>query len=152
MTTRMATVDDAAVIAGHRRMMFRDAGFETPDDMAAMEANFLEWVRPRLEDGRYLGWLVEDDGHVVAGAGVWLMDFPPHWMDAEPVRAYLLNFYTAPSHRGRGLAGQLLAAATAEVRRRGVKVATLHASKYGRPIYEKNGFGPTSEMMLRERK
>ena len=145
----MATAADAEVIAGHRRRMFADAGFADAQAMATMVKNFLEWVRPRLEDGRYLGWLAEEDGAVIAGAGVWLMDFPPHWMDAEPVRAYLLNFFTDPAHRGRGLAGELLAVATEETKRRGIKVATLHASKFGKPIYERNGFKPTNEMMLR---
>jgi hypothetical protein len=28
------------------------------------------------------------------------MEFPPHWMDPEPLRAYLLNFYTIPEARG----------------------------------------------------
>jgi hypothetical protein len=30
-------------------------------------------------------------------------------------------------------------------------VVTLHASKFGKPIYEKNGFKQTNEMMLKHR-
>ncbi len=147
---RVARVEDAAVIAEHRRQMFADAGFAEVPAMAAMVGNFVEWVRPRLEDGSYLGWLVEEEGVVVAGAGVWVMEFPPHWMDAAPARAYLLNFYTEPAWRGKGMAGELLRAALGEVKRRGIRVATLHASKFGRPIYERYGFVGTNEMMLRE--
>jgi GNAT superfamily N-acetyltransferase len=77
------------------------------------------------------------------------MDFPPHWMDAEPVRAYLLNFYVTPAARGRGLAGQMLRMALDEARRRGIGVVSLHASRLGRPIYERNGFEGTNEMILR---
>ena len=115
-----------------------------------MASNFVEWVRPRLEDGRYFGWLMEDAETVVAGAGMWLMDFPPHWMDAEPVRAYLLNFYVEPAYRGRGIAQQMLKMTVDEAKRRGIGVVSLHASKLGRPIYERNGFTRTNEMMLRE--
>ena len=78
------------------------------------------------------------------------MDFPPHWMDAEPVRAYLLNFYVAPDARGRGLAETMLRTALDEARRRGIGVVSLHASRMGRPIYERNGFEGTNEMLLRE--
>jgi ribosomal protein S18 acetylase RimI-like enzyme len=77
-----------------------------------------------------------------------LMDFPPHWMDPEPVRAYLLNVYVDPEFRGRGLARELLEMAVNDARRRGIKVVSLHASKFGRPLYERNGFEPTNEMML----
>jgi len=148
IATRMATEDDAALIAEHRRRMFADSGMAEASAMDEMVANFVEWVRPRLRDGRYLGWLMEDDGAVVAGAGMWLMDFPPHWMDAEAVRAYLLNFYVEPATRGRGLAEQMLQLALDEARRRGIGVVSLHASRMGRPIYERNGFEGTNEMML----
>ena len=30
-----------------------------------------------------------------------------------------------------------------------VEIVTLHASKFGRPLYEQHGFQPTNEMMLR---
>ena len=77
------------------------------------------------------------------------MEFPPHFLDPEPRRAYLLNFYVAPEMRGRGFARQLLALAIDEARARGIKVVTLHASKFGKPIYERNGFVMSNEMLLR---
>jgi GNAT superfamily N-acetyltransferase len=148
-TIRLGTAADAEAIAWQRRQMFADAGLAEIEAMSAMTANFAAWVRPKLEDGSYRAWLAEDAGAVVAGAGIWVMEFPPHWMDAEPARAYLLNFYTAPTHRGQGLAPRMLSLAIEEARRRGIKVVTLHASKFGRPIYERHGFKPTTEMMLR---
>jgi ribosomal protein S18 acetylase RimI-like enzyme len=76
------------------------------------------------------------------------MDFPPHWMDSGPVRAYLLNFYVDPAFRGRGYARELLETAVGDARRRGIKVVSLHASKFGRPLYESSGFETTNEMRL----
>lgn len=150
LLTRLAGVEDAELIAYQRRRMFVDAGqAEDGPAMERMQANFGEWVRPRLQAGSYIGWIVEEGEAAVGGAGMWLMDFPPHWMDPEPVRAYLLNFYVDPAMRGRGLAYRLLKMSVEEARSRGVKVVSLHASKFGRPIYERNGFEPSTEMMLR---
>lgn len=148
-TTRMATTADAELIAHHRLRMFVDSGQADGEAMTQMAANFIAWVKPRLEDGRYLGWLMVEGGAVVAGAGMWLVDFPPHWMDAEPVRAYLLNFYVEPAFRGQGIAEQMLKLAVDEAKQRRIGVVSLHASKLGRPIYERNGFAETNEMMLR---
>jgi GNAT superfamily N-acetyltransferase len=150
---RFATVDDAALIAAERRQMFADNELSTEERYDAMDAAFEPWVRERLADGRYVGLFLKEAGpggpEVIAAAGIFLMDFPPHWMDEQPVRAYLLNFYTAPAARGRGLATELLGRCVEECRRRKVGVVTLHASKFGRPVYERYGFRQHNEMVLR---
>jgi GNAT superfamily N-acetyltransferase len=147
--TRLATEADAGLIAEHRRRMFAEMGLDDPERLREVAEAFLPWVRERLRDGRYLGWLVEEEGAVVGGGGMWLMDFPPHWHDPQPLRAYLLNFYVVPESRGQGLAYRLLRTAVEEARQRGIRVVALHASNAGRPIYEKFGFKGTSEMMLK---
>jgi ribosomal protein S18 acetylase RimI-like enzyme len=147
--TRQATVADAEAIADQRVRMFVDDGVVDRGNMAQMRTNFVDWVCPKLEDGSYIGWLVEEDGLLVAGAGLWEMEWPPHFMDENPRRAYLLNFYVAPGARRRGLARMLLGLAVAEAQSRGIKVVTLHASKLGRLVYEQGGFRHSTEMMLR---
>jgi ribosomal protein S18 acetylase RimI-like enzyme len=146
---RRATVADAEALGEQRVRMFEDAGVSTEAQMGQMLANFIPWVRAKLEDGSYVGWLVEEDGRLVAGAGLWVMEWPPHFLDAEPWRAYLLNFYVAPEMRRRGLARKLLGLAVGEAKAREIKVVTLHASKFGKPVYEQYGFVPSTEMMLR---
>jgi len=150
-TIRRATVDDALLITSHRHLMFADNEFATEAHLSQMDAAFEPWVRAHLADGSYIGLLMEDEQtrQILAGAGILFHDFAPHWMDFKPARAYLLNFYTAPASRGRGYANHLLRAAVEECRARGVALVTLHASKFGRPIYEKFGFKQSTEMMLR---
>jgi GNAT superfamily N-acetyltransferase len=146
---RRATVADAEAIGEQRVLMFVDAGVADAAHMGQMHANFVPWVRERLEDGSDIGWLVEEEGKLVGGAGLWVMEWPPHFMDAESRRAYLLNFYVAPEKRGRGLARELVDLAVKEATARGIKVVTLHASKWGKPVYERYGFKMSNEMMLR---
>ena len=77
------------------------------------------------------------------------MEWPPHVIHLEPVRGYLLNFYVAPNARGRGIAKELVGLAVEECRRRGVHIATLHASTMGKPVYESLGWKESNEMMFR---
>ena len=150
-TLRLATTDDASLIAAHRHIMFADNNFATEARFAEMDAAFEPWVRAHLAVGSYVGLLLEEeDGkEIVAGAGVFFMEFPPHWLHLEARRAYLLNFYTATEARGKGYAKILLKACVDLCRERSVEVVTLHASSFGRPIYEKFGFEASTEMMLR---
>ena len=147
--TRLATVADAELIGEQRHRMFVDSGQTDDAQMMKVIARFVPWVRAKLEDGSYVGWLTSKDGQVVAGAGMWLMEFPPHWMHEQPVRAYLLNFYVDPEFRGQGLAYSLLKTVVEETRRREIKVVSLHASVFGKPLYERNGFELSNEMILR---
>jgi GNAT superfamily N-acetyltransferase len=47
---------------------------------------------------------------------------------------------TPPEHRGRGIAGWLLRRALEEARRKGLRTASLQATKAGAPLYERLGF------------
>src|SRR5260370_39417064 len=100
--------------------MFVDSGQADDERMQTVTAKFVPWVREKLEDGSYIGWLTSEtseDGRVGAGAGVWLMDFPPHWVDAEPGRAYLLDFYVDTAVRGHGASHAPLETSVREARR-----------------------------------
>ncbi len=149
MTLRRATPDDAPLITAQRHQMFADNELATEARYNAMDLTFEPWVRERLADGRYVGLFLEEDATLLAACGIFFGDFPPHFLDPNPIRAYLLNFYTAPQARGRGLATQLLQHAVDECHKANVQVITLHASKFGKPIYEKFGFTQNNEMILR---
>ena len=148
MLIRPATFADAALIARQRRAMYVDAVSPLPPTLDAMQTAFEPWVRERLANGVYRGWIAEADGLPVAGAGLWIMDFPPHFLDIQAARGYLLNFYVDPAYRGQGLARRLLDLCVQEARRLGLRVLTLHASKFGRPVYERSGFRNNNEMIL----
>ena len=140
---------DAETVTRHRHCMFVDAG--KPDDaaLATMSAAFLKWLRPRIESGNYFGWFAEEDGQVVAGLGMMTLDWPPHPLHLEPMRGYILNVYTEPQWRGRGLAKRLTLLAMDAARERGLNLTILHATEMGKPLYAKLGFTGTNEMQYR---
>jgi len=146
--TRQATVADAPLITAHRRGMFESMPNPNIRVLDTMSRAFEPWVRERLGDGRYLGWIVEEGGAPVASAGLVVLDWPPHPLHPESdKRAYILNVFVEPQFRKRGLAHELLERCMAEARKRQIHVMTLHSSPAGRSVYEKLGFHPTSEMM-----
>lgn len=146
-TLRPATVHDAALIQSQRTAMFTDMGSD-PAKLAAVHDAGVAWHRRMLAAGTYTGFLIEHGGGVVAGAGVLWNDFPPNADTESLVRAYLLNVYVRPEHRGHALARVMVEAALDECRARGVNTVTLTASDAGRPTYERLGFTPQKEMKL----
>lgn len=148
-TIRQAALADAPVIVTHRRRMFEDMGRNDKAILDAQDVSFAVWLRERLENGRYHGWLAEDAaGRVVAGAGVWLLDWPPGPSGLGLYRGYILNVYTEPAARRRGLARRLVQACVAWCQAQDISVISLHASDQGRSVYAALGFAPTNEMRL----
>lgn len=149
MELRALREDDLDLICRQREAMCRDAG-RSEDALREMIPNFREWLRPRLGDGRYFGFLVCDEGRAVAGIGLMLLDWPPHPEHPDQDRrGYVLNVYVEPAYRRRGLARRLMQRAHEEFARRGVRFAVLHATEAGRPVYDRLGWRGTTEMALR---
>jgi len=147
---RQATVADATVLAMHRRSMFRDMGYQDEATLDSMLAKFRPWLEAKMTSGDYLAWLAISTGDsVVAGAGLWLMDWPAHMLGASTRRGNILNVYTEPEYRRRGLARSLMEAALDWCRSNAIDLVVLHASPEGRGLYESLGFQASNEMRIK---
>jgi GNAT superfamily N-acetyltransferase len=147
---RRAALEDAATIALHRRLMFRDMGHHDDSQPDAMVHKFLPWLSEKMSAGEYLAWLaVTAENAVVAGAGLWLMDWPPHMLGSGARRGNILNVYTQPEFRHRGLASWLVEAALHWCKTHEVDLVILHASQQGRQLYESLGFHAGNEMQMK---
>jgi GNAT superfamily N-acetyltransferase len=146
---RSASIADLDTLIAHRRSMFRDMGYTDESVMDSMSAKFRIWLLARMNEGGYRAWLVAGpDESIVAGAGLWLMDWPPHMIGTGARRGNIVNVYTESSFRRRGLARLLMEVALDWCRGNGVDTVILHASPAGRSLYEEMGFKATNEMRM----
>ena len=149
LTLRAARPAEAAIIVAHRRAMFAEIRQLPGAQWDAMDTVFGPWLEEHMARDDYHGWLAANTaGDVVAGAGLCLMDWPPHLAHMEPQRGNIVNVYVQPAYRRRGLAGALTEMALAWCHQNRMRMTILHASDAGRPIYAALGFKPTNEMSL----
>jgi GNAT superfamily N-acetyltransferase len=149
---RMATLEDAAVIACHRAAMFRDMGSINDEEAAKLEAEVFPHLRQMLADWRYTGWLIEHGGKVIAGGGVLIrQELPRPGILEGGAAAHVVNVYTEPAHRHRGLARELMRTILDWCEQHCV-VVTLAASDEGRPLYESLGFVQMNQMVWQGKK
>lgn len=149
MEIRPATPSDAPVIAAFRRAMFVDMGETDGAACDVMAAAFEQWVKEKMGRGDYVGWLAEVDGNIVAGVGLWLMEWSPLPHDLSNQRGRVMDVYTLPGYRRRGLARELMTALLNWSRAHGLHSLHLDASAMGRGLYEGLGFDAANEMRLR---
>ena len=154
MEIRAARLDerDLEIIVGHRREMFFDIGHRDVRKLEGMSEKFRVWLRRKMETGEYLAWFaIGDDEVVMAGAGLWLMDWPPHMIGDGRWRGNIVNVYTEKGFRRRGLARELMKAVMDWCEKNDVGTVVLHASAEGKALYESLGFEGTNEMRLGKR-
>jgi GNAT superfamily N-acetyltransferase len=139
---------DLDAIVHHRRAMFLDMGYRE-EEVAAMSRRFRPWLRKKVEASEYLAWFaLAPDSSIAAGLGLWLMDWPPHVVAGGQWRGNIVNVYTEPGHRRRGMARALMQFALEWCAANEVGAIILHSSVEGRPLYESLGFESTNEMRL----
>jgi ribosomal protein S18 acetylase RimI-like enzyme len=147
---RRASTADLDTLVEHRAAMFRAMGYSDEAAVDSMSAKFRVWLLEHMNAGDYLAWLVSaPDGATAAGAGLWLMDWPPHMTGRDSRRGNILNVYTEENFRRQGLARELMDTVLQWCRKNGIDTIVLHASPAGRSLYEAMGFTATNEMRLK---
>lgn len=122
----------------------------TPEQQARFERLTTEAFSAGLTDGSCLAWLAET-AHREAVGSVALLLFPrlPSPEMLAPLEGYLLNVFTIPEWRGRGVATALVAAAVAKCRVLDLARIRLHTTDPGVAVYLRAGFvGRENEMEL----
>ena len=147
---REVTADDIEEVLLHRRQMFHDMGHTDAAVLERIVRSSRSFVERSLADGTYRGWFaLTPRGSVAAGVGLLITP----WVSGplapdQAYRAYLLNVYTYPEFRKRGLARLLTQKAINYCREHDHKLVWLHASDHGRALYQSLGFDATNEMKL----
>lgn len=154
---RLASPDDAHLLATQRVGMFRDMGRTIPEVETPLRDACEAYFRRALADGEYVAWVAEDDaGQPLAGAGVQFRPLIPRTDPAGRTllvgrEGLILNVYVERAHRRRGIARALMETLIAWAPGAGIVRLVLHASDEGRPLYESLGFLAGNEMLFPHR-
>ena len=154
---RRAAEADIASLAYQRAAMFRDMGVLAPHLFEPLVDESRRYLPDAMRAGEYIGWVATDaTGAIVAGAGLQLRRMLPRPAEdggelIHGPQALVLNVYTEPPWRRRGLARLLMQELLSWTAENGVQSVVLHAAPEARPLYEQLGFVATNEMRLAAR-
>ena len=149
---KRATLADLDILTETRIEALRAANrLDASADMTQVERATLAYYRSALADGSHTAYLVFDGDVFVGAGGVSYYAVMPTYHNPTGRKAYIMNMYTRPAYRRRGIAARTLDLLVQDARGRGVHAISLEATSMGRPLYEAYGFVPmTSEMELPE--
>ncbi|RPJ95235.1 GNAT family N-acetyltransferase [Rummeliibacillus sp. TYF005] len=137
MNFRLATLDDLEWIIDLRKQLLIEEGQIVSSNIDEELNTFFE---NQLTSHQYVQWLVEEDNKVIATGAIQFISFPPSYFNPTGIRGYILNMYTHPDYRGKGIAKQLVNETLKEAQSREVQHIFLISSEMGKPLYKKIGF------------
>lgn len=147
---RFASLSDLELLVETRIIVLRVAnGLNESTDMSAVREESRRYYAEALADGSHTAILVTDGGRFVGAGGISYYRVMPTFHNPSGEKGYIMNMYTAPEYRRRGIATRTLEMLVADARKRGVTALSLEATAAGRPLYERFGFSASeSEMEL----
>lgn len=139
ITYRPADLSDVEVLAVLRREFLLEVADARPDDMSILP-RLRSWFKAKLASGDFSAILAVVGNQVIACSGLVVHEHPPGIMIPNGREAYIMNMYTKPAWRGRGIATIIFRKLLEIAKQKDCTRAALHALPMGRAIYEKEGF------------
>ena len=136
-----ATEDDAALMADYRVQFLAELLGQQKDELVQeLIQNLEQYFRAAINSSNYIGWLAKDGDEVVSVGGMAIRTQPGNFKNPSGRTGYIMNMYTVPAYRKRGICKNILDRLIETGKRMGISAFELHATKDGEPMYQKNGF------------
>ncbi len=134
------------------RIDFMKEVMDIKDDLKDIELrkSLFHYFSDLIPKDEFIAWLAICDDKIIGTSGLSFYKRPPSYKNLDGKVAYIMNMYTLPSYREKGVAKVLFSNILEEAKAKGYYYFSLHATDMGRPIYKKFGFNESDgEMILK---
>ena len=145
---RSATTTDANELATLRLAFLAEVAGGNPDD-TEIHRLVKDYFETNVASKNFVAFIALADTKIIATSGMTWHHHPPSNKNRAGREAYIMNMYTLPQFRRRGIATRLLEMLIDEARQNQCGKISLHVMPAGQSIYVKAGFEPiATEMRL----
>ena len=145
---RRATLNDLDALVQRRLELLRAMGDLPDGDCTPEVAEVIRrYLISKMPNDEFIAWVAEADGSIVGTSGLVFFERPPMQDHLSGIDAYVMNMYTLPKWRGKGIATALLGEIINYVKGTAAGRIWLHTTDDGRHIYQQLGFVSTSSEM-----
>lgn len=138
---KFATTGDIDVLVETRIQVLRAANqLDESVDMSQVKDESYTYYKTALSDKTHIAILVYDNDRCVGTGGVSFFQVMPTYHNPSGEKAYIMNMYTTPEYRRKGIAMHTLDLLVKKAKEMGVAHISLEATDMGRRVYEKYGF------------
>lgn len=151
MTYHKATTNDTSILVENRILFALElSGAQNEEVIQALRKQMTDYFLKATADNTCISFIAECDG-IVAGIGsVHVREMPGNFKNPTGKWGYIMNMYTVPGFRRRGICKNILNLLVEEGKKFGITAFELHATEEGALVYSQNGFELLDEPMYRK--
>ena len=128
---KKATIDDLEILTETRIEVLRAANQLSEEiDMSEVQKQSYDYYKKALENSTHIAYLIYDKEIFVGAGGISYFKVMPTYHNPTGRKAYIMNMYTKPDYRRRGIAFKTLDLLVADAKEKGITVAYLRQKKY----------------------
>ncbi|MCR4746221.1 MAG: GNAT family N-acetyltransferase [Lachnospiraceae bacterium] len=145
---KFATINDIDLLTKTRVEVLRAANkLDDSADMSEVEKASKIYYKKALANGSHTAILVLDGNNFIGAGGISYYEVMPTYHNPSGKKAYVMNMYTSPEYRRKGIARKTLDLLINDAKSRGINCISLEATDMGKPLYEDYGFTPMNAEM-----
>lgn len=145
---KKAVLEDIEILTETRITVLRAANQLSDDmDMSYVKEQSYLYYQKSLLENNHVAYLVFDGHEFVGAGGISFFQVMPTFHNPTGKKAYIMNMYTKPEYRRKGIAYKTLDLLVTEAKQRGIHAISLEATNMGKPLYEKYGFTKMNDEM-----
>jgi GNAT superfamily N-acetyltransferase len=149
VTYRKLKPEDINLLVKYRMLFLKELQNPTDNnDEVILEDTLINYFSRTLQDNTFIAWVAEKNGEPLSFGGMVVQEIPGHFTFISGKQGYILNMYTLPEYRGKGISTKLLYKLLDEAKALELTKVYLHATEQGINIYKKVGFEVSSWPVL----
>lgn len=141
ITIRKVEEADIDAMTEHRLNYLAELqGPRSEDYKAVLKKELSGYFRKSMKEGTFYAVLAELNREMLAFGGMVIKKIPGDFNKSSYLEGDILNMYTLPKVRKKGLSSMILRELIRKAREMGISKLALHTSKDGEHMYRKFGF------------
>jgi GNAT superfamily N-acetyltransferase len=125
-------------------------GVQEPEQENKLREELKFFFEREIPSQTYVSWIARKEDRFAGIGGMKISVKPGSFRIPDGKNAYIMNMYTFPEFRRRGIGSALLQRLLGTGKELGVSFFELHATKEGEALYHKNGFSVHDQPTFRK--
>ncbi len=141
ITYHKATTNDVATLVEHRILFAQElSGAQDPVSIQLLRQQMTSYFSKAIAENTCISFIARSEDKVAGIGSVHFREMPGNFKNPSGKWGYIMNMYTVPDFRRKGICKNILDLLVEAGHQLGVNAFELHATKDGEPVYLQNGF------------